>query len=99
MPFQPVFYVSFSAVLSPVLILLYAVFYKNYACQFNYRILGHYKFNFTFKVFEIDKALVSSLKLLISLFIAYISLEIGSYSSAVSNREGRVIDTAGFEVL
>lgn len=51
-PFLDTFYFFFMLFLSPLQILVFATFYKDYGNEYYYRIFGHYKYNFSFTMVE-----------------------------------------------
>lgn len=51
-PFLDSFYFFFMLFLSPLQVLVFAMFYKDYGNEYYYRIFGHYKYNFSFTMVE-----------------------------------------------
>lgn len=51
-PFLDSFYFFFMLFLSPLQVLVFAIFYKDYGNEYYYRIFGHYKYNFSFTMVE-----------------------------------------------
>ena len=51
-PYTYYFYLVFMLILAPLEILVYSIFYKNFANDYLYRIYGHYKYNFSFTLVE-----------------------------------------------
>jgi magnesium-transporting ATPase (P-type) len=64
-PFTDSFYLMFMIFLSPLEILVYATFYKDYAYDYLYKINGHYQYNFSFSIVEFERAIIDTFGALI----------------------------------
>jgi hypothetical protein len=88
-PFKDTFYLVFSLVLAPAQILVYAMFYKNYGNDCYYRIFGHYKFNFSFALVELESIVCDLLRVSFDWCVIYIPHQLLSYRNDLL-RDGRV---------
>lgn len=84
MPYTNFYYFVFMLFLAPGEILVYAIFYKDYANDYLYRIFGHYKYNFSFSLVEFEYVLIDSACALFDWCIIYLPLELSSYGNNVS---------------
>ena len=76
MPYTNFYYFVFMLFLAPGEILIYAIFYKDYAYDYLYRIFGHYKYNFSFSLVETEYVVVDSICALFDWCIIYIPFEL-----------------------
>lgn len=51
-PYLDSYYFFYTIILSPIQILNYSVYYRDYGNEYFYRIFGHYKYNFAFTLVE-----------------------------------------------
>ena len=77
--------------LAPGEILIYAIFYKDYAYDYLYRIFGHYKYNFSFSLVETEYVLIDAMCALYDWIVIYLPFEIFSYGFPVSLIDGKNI--------
>ena len=71
-PFKDTYYLVFILIFSPLQVLIYAMFYKNYGNEYYYRIFGHYKYNFSFTLVELESILSDFAKILFDWLVIYI---------------------------
>ena len=74
-PYTEVYYFAFMIFLAPAEILVYAIFYKDYGYDQFYRIYGHYKYNFSFTLVELDYVLVDYISAFFDWLIVYFPFE------------------------
>lgn len=84
LPYTYYFYFAFMLFLSPVEILIYAIFYKDYGYDYLYRIFGHYKYNFSFTLVEFEYVVIDIFSALYDWAIIFIPLDIIQYGYPVS---------------
>ena len=87
-PYTDVYFYMFMIFLAPIEILVYATFYKDYGYDYLYRIYGHYKYNFSFSLVEIEFVLIDSLCALYDWAVIYIPFELFYLGPAVSTIGG-----------
>lgn len=88
MPYTNFYYFVFMLFLAPGEILIYSIFYKDYAYDYLYRIFGHYKYNFSFSLVETEYVFIDSLCAVYDWAVIYLPLEIFSYGTPVSIIDG-----------
>lgn len=88
-PYTNFYYFVFMLFLAPGEILVYAIFYKDYAYDYLYRIFGHYKYNFSFSLVETEYVIVDSLCAMFDWCIIYIPMEFTGYGNPISIIEGK----------
>jgi hypothetical protein len=96
MPYTNFYYFVFMLFLAPGEILIYAIFYKDYAYDYLYRIFGHYKYNFSFSLVETEYVIIDSLCALYDWLVIYMPFEIFSYGTLVSLIEGKNISKEAY---
>ena len=82
--------------LAPAEILIYAIFYKDYAYDYLYRIMGHYKYNFSFSLVETNCVIVDTLYAFFDWFIIYLPFEIQNYGNPISLIDGKNISKEAY---
>lgn len=55
-------------------VLIFAIFYKDYGNEYYYRIFGHYKYNFSFRIVETDCLIGDLMFLFADLVIIYVPI-------------------------
>jgi hypothetical protein len=76
--------------IAPGEILIYSTFYKDVAYEYLYRIFGHYKYNFSFSLFENERLMVDTLCCLYDWAVVYLPYEVlGNMSTPISIQGGR----------
>lgn len=78
-PFTSSYYFGFTIFLSPIQILIYAIFFKDYGYDQFYRIYGHYKYNFSFTLVETECVILDCIGALIDWLLIYMPFEIIGY--------------------
>jgi len=96
MPYTNFYYFVFMLFLAPGEILIYAIFYKDYAYDYLYRIFGHYKYNFSFSLVETEYVIIDSHCALYDWLVIYMPFEIFSYGTLVSLIEGKNISKEAY---
>lgn len=76
LPYTNFYYFVFMLFLAPSEILIYAIFYKDYAYDYLYRIFGHYKYNFSFTLVETEYVIIDTLCALFDYTIIYLPFEL-----------------------
>ena len=76
MPYTNFYYFFFMLFLAPGCILVYATFYKDYGYDCLYRIYGHYKYNFSFSIVEIEFIIVETMCAIFDWIIIYLPFEL-----------------------
>lgn len=74
--------------IEPLKILVFAIFYKDYAYDYLYRIFGHYKYNFSFSLVETEFVILDSLCALFDWAVVYMPFEMIEYGHEVSLIDG-----------
>ena len=74
--------------IEPLKILVFAIFYKDYAYDYLYRIFGHYKYNFSFSLVETEFVILDSLCALFDWAVIYMPFELIEYGNLVSLIDG-----------
>jgi len=82
--------------LAPGEILIYSIFYKDYAHDYLYRIFGHYKYNFTFSLVETEYVLINAFCALFDYCVIYLPLELFGYGNPVSLIDGKNISSEAY---
>ena len=83
-PYTNFYYFVFMLFLAPSEILVYAIYFKDYAHDYLYRIFGHYKYNFSFTLVEPDAIAVDLLCGLFDWLIIYLPFETVNYGALIS---------------
>jgi hypothetical protein len=96
MPYTNFYYFVFMLFLAPGEILIYAIFYKDYAHDYLYRIFGHYKYNFTFSLVETEYVIVDSICALFDWLVIYLPFELFDYGNPVSLIDGKNISSEAY---
>jgi hypothetical protein len=96
MPYTNFYYFVFMLFLAPGEILVYAIFYKDYAYDYLYRIFGHYKYNFSFSLVEMEYVVVDSLCGIFDWCIIYLPMELFSYGNPISLIGGKNISSEAY---
>lgn len=89
-PFTSFYYILFTLVLSPALILIQSVYYKDYGYDYRYRIFGHYKYNFCFNIIEKERVMINATMALLDFIIIYLPFVL-SEGSEISNSAGKEV--------
>ena len=95
-PYTDVYFYMFMIFLAPVEILIYATFYKDYGYDYLYRIYGHYKYNFSFTLVEIECVLIDSLCAFYDFSCIYIPFEFAYLGPAVSSVGGKNVSKEAY---
>jgi len=95
-PFTPSYYFGFTIFLSPLQILIYSIFYKDYGYDYFYRIFGHYKYNFSFTLVETEYVVLDYLCAFSDWLIIYMPFEIFDFEKQVSIQGGRNISVEAY---
>lgn len=90
-PYTNFYYFLFMLFLAPAEILVYAIYYKDYAYDYLYRIFGHYKYNFSFSLVEVEFLLIDMSCAIIDWLFIYLPFETVSYGAMVSLVDGKNI--------
>ena len=90
-PFFSSYYFFFTIFLSPVQILIYAIFFKDYGYDYFYRIYGHYKYNFSFTLVETEFVILDYICSFLDWVVIYLPFEIFDYEKLISIQGGRNI--------
>lgn len=96
MPYTNFYYFVFMLFLAPAEILIYAIFYKDYAYDYLYRIFGHYKYNFSFSLVETEYVVVDSICAIFDWSIIYLPFELYSYGNPISLIQGKNISKEAY---
>ena len=70
------YYFMFVILLSPIEILIYSLFYKDYAYDHYYRIFGHYKLIFSYSLVETEYIVIECLCASFDWCIIYLPFEL-----------------------
>jgi hypothetical protein len=89
MPYTNFFYFVFMLFLAPGQILIYAIFYKDFGYDYLYRIFGHYKYNFSFQLVEVEYLVVDTLCAFFDFIVIFLPFEMSSYGYPISLLDGR----------
>ena len=76
LPYTNFYYFMFMVFLAPCEILIYSIFYKDYAYDVLYRIYGHYKYNFSFSLVETEYVMVDSFCALFDWLVIFLPFEL-----------------------
>ena len=90
-PYTNFYYFLFMLFLAPAEILVYAIYYKDYAYDYLYRIFGHYKYNFSFSLVEVEFLLIDMACAIADWVFVYLPFETVSYGAMVSLIDGKNI--------
>mmetsp|Transcript_1509 Transcript_1509/g.2022 ORF Transcript_1509/g.2022 Transcript_1509/m.2022 type:complete len:154 (-) Transcript_1509:3570-4031(-) len=72
MPYRNFYYMAVSLLLGPAQILIYAMLFKDYAYEYRFRIFGHYKDNYSFKMVQSDRVVLDFLSALFDYIVVYL---------------------------
>lgn len=89
MPYTMTYYFTFMLFIAPLEILVYAIFYKDYAYDYLYRIFGHYKYNFSFSLVETDSVCIDSMCAIYDWAVVYLPFEMINYGTQISLIDGQ----------
>ena len=95
-PYTDVYFYMFMIFLAPLEILIYATFYKDYAYDYLYRIYGHYKYNFSFSLVEIEYIVMDSACALFDWAIIYMPFEVFQMGAMISIQDGRNVSKEAY---
>ena len=73
LPYIDSYYFWFTLLQSPVQILAYAVYFKDYGNEYFYRIFGHYKYNFAFTLVETECMVADLTQVMFDWIVVYIT--------------------------
>jgi hypothetical protein len=97
-PYTDIYFNVFMIALAPAEILIYAIFYKDYAYDYLYRISGHYKYNFSFSLVESEFVIIDSLCALFDWLIIYMPFELFEVGPKISTQGGRNVSKEAYNV-
>jgi class 3 adenylate cyclase len=83
-PFTNFYYFVFMLFLAPAEILTYAIYYKDYAHDYLYRIFGHYKYNFSFTLVEPEAVILDLSCAIFDWLVVFLPFETFQYGALVS---------------
>ena len=83
-PYTNFYYFVFMLFLAPAEILTYAIYYKDYAHDYLYRIFGHYKYNFSFTLVEPESLLGDVACAIFDWLVIYLPFETVQYGALIS---------------
>jgi magnesium-transporting ATPase (P-type) len=95
-PFTSSYYFGFTIFLSPIQILVYAIFFKDNGYDYFYRIFGHYKYNFSFTLVETEYVILDYVGAFCDWLLIYMPFEIFDYQRHISVIGGRNISTEAY---
>jgi len=90
-PYKDVYFIAFMIFLTPLEILIYAIFYVDYGYDYLYRIYGHYKYNFSFRLVETEFVIIDSLSAVFDWCIIYLPFEMTDAGHLVTSQDGKII--------
>jgi hypothetical protein len=96
MPYTNFYYFVFMLFLAPGEILIYSVFYKDYAHDYLYRIFGHYKYNFTYSLVEFEYILIDFLCAFFDWLAIFMPFELFGYGNPVSIIDGKNVSVEAY---
>lgn len=96
MPYTNFYYFVFMLFLAPGEILIYAIFYKDFAYDYLYRIFGHYKYNFSFSLVETEYVVIDSICAIFDYSIIYLPFELTYQVTAISLIDGKNISKEAY---
>ena len=85
-------------ILSPVQILVFAIFYKDYGNEYYYRIFGHYKYNFSFTMVEPECIIGDFVSLAFDWLVVYIPHEMAPIQNGITLKGGRTTALPAYNV-
>jgi len=88
LPTRTFYYTSFIVILSPIQILIYSMFYKDYAYDYRFRIFGHYKSNFSFEVIEQENVVIECLAAITDWLFVFVPFEVMGHTTILSVNGG-----------
>ena len=95
-PYTEVYYFAFMIFLAPLEILIYAIFFKDYGYDQFYRIYGHYKYNFSFTLVEMEYVGLDCICAFFDWLIIYFPFELVGYEKQISLKDGRNISKEAY---
>lgn len=98
-PYTDVYFYMFMIFLAPLEILVYATFYKDYGYDYLYRIAGHYKYNFSFSLVEIEFVLIDAMCGLYDWAVIYIPFELFYIGNTCSLMGGKNVSKEAYNCL
>jgi len=84
LPFGDFYYFVLVLILIPSQVLVFSVFYKDYGYDYLYRIFGHYRFNFSFKLVQSEFLLLDTLNAIFDFAVVYLPFELVYYQNPIS---------------
>lgn len=94
--FTSSYYFGFTIFISPVQILFYAILYKDYGYDYFYRIYGHYKYNFSFTLVEMEYLIVDYIGAFCDWLIIYMPFEVFEQHKFISIQGGRNVSVEAY---
>lgn len=98
-PYTDVYFYMFMIFLAPLEILVYATFYKDYGYDYLYRIAGHYKYNFSFSLVEMEFVLIDAMCGLYDWAVIYIPFELFYIGNSCSVIGGKNVSKEAYNCL
>ena len=95
-PYLDSYYCFYTIILSPIQILNYSVYYKDYGNEYFYRIFGHYKYNFAFTLVEYECLVGDLFCAVFDWIILYITHEIISFQNHVTVDGGKITSVEAY---
>ena len=95
-PYTDIYFYMFMIFLAPIEILIYAIFYKDYGYDYLYRIYGHYKYNFSFSLVEMEFVMIDSLCAIFDWAVIYMPFEVFNMGPWISLIGGRNVSKEAY---
>mmetsp|Transcript_1508 Transcript_1508/g.2005 ORF Transcript_1508/g.2005 Transcript_1508/m.2005 type:complete len:179 (-) Transcript_1508:3498-4034(-) len=95
-PYRQFYFTCFIVVLSPLQILIYATFFRDYAYNCRYRIFGLYRYNFMFKVVDPGAVTVDIISAILDWLILILPFEITAFTDKVVTQDGLNLSSAAY---
>jgi len=94
LPYRMLYFISSLIVLTPIQVLILAIFHKDYAYDFRFRIFGHYKSNFSFQIAMTDYLLFEILSAIFDFLLVILPFE--KLLGFMIGLEGRVLSESAY---
>ena len=96
-PVTDVYYFVFMILISPMQILVFAMFFKEFVYDQFYRIYGHYKYNFSFTLVETEFVIIDYVMALFDFIFIYLPFENKDFvEHVITTIEGRNISKEAY---
>lgn len=96
LPYTSFYYYFFMLFIAPGQILIYSTFYKDVGYEYLYRIYGHYKYNFSFSLVEVECVFIDSICAFFDWLCVYLPHEYMAFDNPICLLGGKNISSESY---